>query len=89
MISWNEIEEETEVEVEDILEKRRIKVELGKEIEVETEADKEFDSCIVGDTLRQQFKQIRINGSEIEIKWLDWVRGGDGCNGNSKVKDGE
>ena len=40
--------EETEVEVEDILEKIRIKVELGKEIEVETETDKEFNSCIVG-----------------------------------------
>ena len=50
---WNEIGEETEVEVEDILEKRRIKVELGKEMEVETETDKEFDRCIVGDTLRQ------------------------------------
>ena len=60
--------EETEVEVEDILEKIRIKVELGKEMEVETETDKEFDSCIVGDTLRQKFKQIRTNGSEIEIK---------------------
>ena len=36
--------EETEVEVEDILEKIRIKVELGKEMEVETKADKEFDS---------------------------------------------
>ena len=41
---WNEIEEEMEVEVEDILEKRRIKVEFGKEMEVETENDKEFDS---------------------------------------------
>ena len=37
-------------------------------MEVETEADKEFDGCIVGDTLRQKFKQIRTNGSEIEIK---------------------
>ena len=36
--------EETEVEVEDILEKIRIKVELGKEMEVETKTDKEFDS---------------------------------------------
>ena len=51
-ICWNEVEKETEVEVEDILEKIRIKVELGKEMEVETETDKEFDSCIVGDTLR-------------------------------------
>ena len=60
--------EETEVEDEDILENRRIKVELGKEMEVKTEADKEFDSCIMGDTLRKKFKQIRTNGSEIEIK---------------------
>ena len=37
-------------------------------MEVETEADKEFDSHIVGDTLRQKFKQIRTNRSEIEIK---------------------
>ena len=35
--------EETEVEVEDILEKIRIKVELGKEMAVETGTDKEFD----------------------------------------------
>ena len=40
-------------------------------MEVETEADKEFDSCIVGDTLRQKFKQISINRSEIERKWLN------------------
>ena len=60
--------DETDVEVEDMLEKIRIKVELGKEMEVETETDKEFDSCIVGDTLRQKFKQIRTNGLEIEIK---------------------
>ena len=65
---WNEIEEETKFEVEDILEKIRIKVELGKEREVETETDKEFDSCILSDILRQKFKHIRINGSEIEIK---------------------
>ena len=65
--------EETEVEVEDILEKIRIKVELGNKMEVETEADKEFDSHIVGDTLRQKFEQIRING----------------CNGNSEVKKEE
>ena len=65
--------EETEVEVEDILEKIRIKVELGKEMEVETENDKEFDSWIMGDTLRQKFEQIRING----------------CNGNSEVKKEE
>ena len=45
-----------------------IKVELGKEMEFETETDKEFDRCIVGDTLRQKFKHIRINGSKIEIK---------------------
>ena len=62
--------EETEVEVENILEKITIKVELGKEMEVETETDKEFDSWIVGDTLRQKFEQIRING----------------YNGNSEVK---
>ena len=37
-------------------------------MEVETEADNEFDSCIVGDTLRQKFKQIRTNGSEIDVK---------------------
>ena len=60
--------EETEVEVEDILEKIRIKVELGKEMEVETEAKIEFYSYIMGDTLRQKFKQIRTNGSEIEVK---------------------
>ena len=34
---------ETEVEVEDILEKIRIKVQLGKEMEDETGTDKEFD----------------------------------------------
>ena len=60
--------EEIEVEVEDILEKIRIKVELGKEMEVETEAEKEFNSRIMADALRQKFKQIRTNGSEIEIK---------------------
>ena len=37
-------------------------------MEVETETDKEFDRCIVGDTLRQKFKQMRTNGLEIEIK---------------------
>ena len=40
-------------------------------MEVETEADKEFDSSIVGDILRQKFKQIRTNGSDIEIN--DWI----------------
>ena len=57
--------EETEVEVEDILENIRIKVELGKEMEVETETDKDFDSCIVGDTLRQKFKYIKIYGQRL------------------------
>ena len=47
--------------------KKRIKVELGKKMEVETEADEEFDSHIVGEILRQEFKQIRTNGLENEI----------------------
>ena len=37
-------------------------------MDVETEAEKEFNSHIMGDTLRQKFKQIRTNGLEIEIK---------------------
>ena len=45
--------------------KRRIKVELGKEMEVETEAEKEFNSCIMVYTLRQKFKQVRTKGWEI------------------------
>ena len=44
MISGMKQMQETEVEIKDILEKIRIKVELGKEMEVETETDKEFDS---------------------------------------------
>ena len=48
--------------------KKRIKVELVKEMEVQTEADKEFDSYNVGDTLRHKFKQIRTNRLEFEMK---------------------
>ena len=36
--------------------RRRIEVELWKEMEDETKADKEFDSHIVDNTLRQKFK---------------------------------
>ena len=51
---WKEIEEEKVVEFENISEKRRIKVELGKEMEVETEAEKEFNNHIVGYTYKTE-----------------------------------
>ena len=49
MINWNKIEDETDVEVEDVIERIRIKVELEKEMEVETEAENEFNNHIACD----------------------------------------
>ena len=61
---WNEIEEETEFEVEDILERRRIKVELEKEMKVETEAENQFSSHIPGD----------VHKTEVQTDKDKWVR---------------
>ena len=44
MIKWNEIEDETEVEVEDVIERIRIKVELDKGMKVKADAESEFNN---------------------------------------------